>query len=397
MLTERKIRDAKPGPKAVILWDGQLRGFGVKVQPGGSKAYVLSYRTGGRKRQVTLARVGELSLKAARERAGSELVAIRDGTTDPLERREEARSAPTVADAVERFLGSYSEGRIERGRMSPRTLRDYASQCRSTILPALGRLRVVDVETHHVERMVEPLRPVMRNRVLAVTSRIFTLCEHWGLRPQRTNPVRGIERAIETARKRVLSAEEFAALAKALDARADENPAPVAAIRVAALTGLRISEVLAIEWANINMETGALHMPETKTGARDHDMPAPALAIIADRPRVNGCPYVFSTDGRSAVGYKHVRTVFKAVCEAAGLEGVNLHDLRRSVATRAAMAGLTSLQLRDLLGWASLSMPARYVELAGETARQHRQAIGDEIAGLMAAEPTKIIAFPERK
>ena len=50
MLTERKIRDAKAGPKATILWDSHVKGLGVKVYPTGLKAYVLSYRAGGRKR-----------------------------------------------------------------------------------------------------------------------------------------------------------------------------------------------------------------------------------------------------------------------------------------------------------------------------------------------------------
>ena len=61
MLTERIIRDAKPEPKARILWDSQVSGLGCKVFPSGLKTFVLSYRVAGRKRLATLARCGEIS------------------------------------------------------------------------------------------------------------------------------------------------------------------------------------------------------------------------------------------------------------------------------------------------------------------------------------------------
>ena len=79
MLTEKRIRDAKPGPKNTFIWDREVRGLGLRVTPNGTKSYVLSYRVGGRKRLATLARASEVSLKTARERAGQELAAIRLG------------------------------------------------------------------------------------------------------------------------------------------------------------------------------------------------------------------------------------------------------------------------------------------------------------------------------
>ena len=82
-LTERRIRDAGPGPKTVILWDETLKGFGVRVTPAGAKAYIINYRTGGRERRATLARCAEITLKAARERAGAELAAIRNDEDRP--------------------------------------------------------------------------------------------------------------------------------------------------------------------------------------------------------------------------------------------------------------------------------------------------------------------------
>ena len=56
-----------------------------------------------------------------------------------------------------------------------------------------------------------------RNRVLAFVSHLFNLCERWEWRGQHTNPARGIERAPEAPRDRVLDFGELAALSAAFD------------------------------------------------------------------------------------------------------------------------------------------------------------------------------------
>ena len=170
--------------------------------------------------------------------------------------------------------------------------------------------------------------------------------------------------------------------------RDERNPAAVAAIRVCAMTGLRVGEVLAMQWDHVDMETGALLLPETKTGARRHDLPAAALALLAGLPKINCWCF---TNGRTAIGYSHTGAVFREVAAAAGLEGVRLHDLRRTVATRAAASGLSVLELRALLGWKTTAMPARYVALAGEGIRAHRRRIGDEVAAMLEGSRGEVV------
>ena len=195
MLTERIIRDAKGDGKARTIWDSQVAGLGLQITQGGKKNYVVRYRADGRKRQAILARSSELSLRDARARAGRELAAIRAGETDPLRRREEAAREPTVAEGLDRFFGEYVPERIRIGRMTPRTATDYRAQADLSLRPALGKLRITDVDRVDIERAVAPRGRVQRNRTLALASRLFRLFETWGWRPQNANPVRGIERS----------------------------------------------------------------------------------------------------------------------------------------------------------------------------------------------------------
>ena len=382
MLTERIVRDSKPEAKTRILWDSQVKGLGLRITPAGAKSFVLNYRVAGRERRATLARASELSLKAARARAGEELASIRTGNADPLERRREAKQAPTVADGLERFFNEYAPARIGIGRMTARTVKDYRQQSRQYLLPALGQRKISDVNRRDVQLMVDPLSSVRRNRVLALTSRLFTLFETWEWRPQHTNPARGIDRAREEARDRVLSPTEVVALADALESTLEQHPGPVAAIRFAVVTGLRIGEILGIRWEHVDFETARVLLPSTKTGRRNHDVPSPALDILSGLPRIN--KWVFTTGRNAAVTYRTVRKVFATVVGQAGLVDVRLHDLRRTVMTRAAMAGVGTYVLRDFLGHKTTAMAERYVRAVGNPVRDAREQVGVEMAALMS-------------
>ena len=383
MLTERIIRDEKADGQTRIIWDATVRGLGLRISVKGTKAFVLSYRINGRKRIITLARASEISLKEIREIAGDQLTRIRLGELDPQAHRQEAREAPTVADGLKRFFDEYAPNRIKMGRLKKRTAYEYNQQARKYLEPSLGRLKIADVKRAHIEKMVAPLSGVIRNRVLALTSRLFTEFEKWDWRPQHSNPAYGVERVREEARDRTLSASELAALSKSLGKFEQQHPVSVAVIRFASLTGLRISEVLGIEWEHVDFDTGRLVLPQTKTGRRVHDLPEPALAILNDLPRFNRCEWVFTNNGRAGTIYRTVRKHFMEIVAEAGIEGVKLHDLRRTVMTQAAASGVGAHVLRDLLGHKTTAMADRYVRAVGEPVREARSAVADKIAAMM--------------
>ena len=308
------------------------------------------------------------------------------GQDDPLKKRQEARKAPTVADGLRRFFDEFTSARIKMGRLSPRTVKDYRWQSQRYVEPALGKLKIADVKRGDIERMVSPLPGTLGNRVLALTSRIFNQFERWELRPQHSNPAYGVERSREEARDRVLAPSELAALAKALKKFEQQHPTSVAVIRFAALTGLRIGEILNIRWEDVDFEQGRLVLPETKTGRRVHDLPQPALAILNDLPRFNRCEWVFSNNGRAATIYRTVRKHFMEIVAEAGLENVKVHDLRRTVMTQAAASGVGTHVLRDLLGHKTTSMADRYIRAVGSPVRDAREKVGAAMAAMMHGE-----------
>ena len=393
-LSERRIRDAKPGARTRIIWDHRVKGLGVRITPATTKSYILNYRIAGREHRATLARTSEISLRAAREWAGRELAEVRKGGADPLRRRREARQAPTVNDGLDRFFEEYVPRRMADGRMRDRTRYDYGKQADRTIRPALGKLKIVDVTRHDIKRAVAPRAPVQRNRTLALLSRLFNLFEDWEYRPQHTNPCRGIDKAKEEPRDRVIRPSELQALGEALSRAHD--PHPVAAIRFLLLTGWRAGEALGLKWEHVDFETGEIILPGTKTGRQTRKVPALALRFLADVPRINGNPYVFAGARSVAIGYKRLRNCFADICRAAGIEDCRLHDIRRTMATSAAASGLGVFLIRDLLNHKSIAMADRYVRRASAALQQANDTSAERMAAMMAGEIGQVVPMARR-
>ena len=297
-MNEAQIRQANPGPKTRYLWDDRVKGLALRITPAGARSYVVTYRARGRKRWATLGKpgrmAGELTLKDARNRAARELAAVRDGADGPAERRAHGADGPSVSEAVAQFVGPWADGRIARGLLRERTRRDYRGQLAYTLLREHGARPVASIRRGEIEVLVDTLAPVQRNRVLSAMSRLFRLCEAWEYRPAGSNPAAGIDRTRERARERVLSPRELRGLSAALREREAADPVATAAVRMLALTGLRTGEVLAMRWQDVERESGRLHLPQTKTGARTTDLPDAAMAVLDALPRIHANPHCFA-------------------------------------------------------------------------------------------------------
>ena len=384
MLTERTIRDQKPKGRTQILWDTKLKGLGCRITPGGLQAFVLRYTDAkGKQRLATLARVSELSLRDARELAGKELVKIRLGEADLLSRRKERRASPTVAEGIAIFFEEFCPRRIATMRMTPKTVREYKKQAKRYLVPSLGKMDIDEVSRDDIENTVDVLRPVLRNRVLALASRLFRYFEDQGMRRQYDNPVRGVERSREEPRDRTLDSNEIAALGKALSI-SEMDSATRAAIQFAMLTGLRISEIISMRWENVNFESVSVLLPTTKTGRRTHPLSSSAIAVLRTLPKLSD--YVFSTPSLRPISYWAVRKVFIEVAAKAGVADVRLHDLRRTFMTRAAESGVAVHTLRDLLGHKTANMADRYIRRANLPVVDATESVSGALAAMMGGK-----------
>jgi Arm DNA-binding domain/Phage integrase, N-terminal SAM-like domain len=279
-ITQTTIDELRPRPGVqFVCWDRTLPGFGVRVNPQGTKTYVLKYRLHtGRVRWKTIGRFGAMPLEKARRQAQTDIGIVASGK-DPLVVKDAARDAPTLVTVADRFLEEHVEARRKAA-----TLRLYRLVVDNHLKPRLGPVPIADVTADDILKLHHRLRatPYMANRVLAVTSKLINWAATAGFRGPgpHVNPCDGIVKYRERPRKRYLSPQEMTRVGCALrvaERRQAMTPGAVTATRLLLLTGARVSEILSLRWRDVDLIGGALHLPDSKTGEKTIVLSAPAV------------------------------------------------------------------------------------------------------------------------
>jgi integrase len=387
-ITKRTVDAAKPGDTNQFLWDTELKGFGLKITPAGLKVYILQYRRGGRgatTKRVTIGGHGAVTAEQARKIASGLTSTIAAGG-DPAAARAAQKGAPTVADLAQRFDREHIATKTKA-----KTAVEYRRLMTTIVLPALGKRRVRDITRADVSRLHHKHHstPYVANRLLAVLSKMFTLAERWGERPDGSNPCRHVEQYGEHKRERFLNEAELGRLGDAL-ASFDSSPYAVAAIKLLVFTGARLSEVLGLRWEWIDMDRGEARLPDSKSGAKTLHLPPPALEVLAALPLVDDNPHVI-------VGHIHGRRLvdlnrpWRAIRKAAQLDGVRLHDLRHAFASVAAGSGMSLPIIGKMLGHSQPATTARYAHLASDPVKAAAAAVASKIEGGMKGGSGQIL------
>ena len=102
-ITKRTVDALVPAERERIVWDDEIKGFGVRVHPSGRKVYIVKYRHEGRAVKVTIGPHGLIATAAARARA-AEIVTLARTGRDLAGKAPRAAGGPTVADLARRFM-----------------------------------------------------------------------------------------------------------------------------------------------------------------------------------------------------------------------------------------------------------------------------------------------------
>ena len=149
-------------------------------------------------------------------------------------------------------------------------------------------------------------------------------------------------------------------------------------------TGARLSEILTLRWEHVDFERQVLDLPDSKTGRKQIFLSAPALQVLSELPRVQGNPHVIVGE-RAGAHLVNLQKPWDRIRQAAGLEGVRLHDLRHSFASVAAASGLSLPIIGKLLGHTKAVTTERYAHLAADPIRAANDVIASRIADALQA------------
>ena len=377
-ITKRAVDALVPEERERIFWDDDIKGFGVRVHPTGRKVYIVKYRHEGRAVKVTIGPHGPVTPAAARARA-AEIVTLAKTGRDVAGKTLHGRGSATVADLARRFMDEYAPAHLK-----PSTARLYRKIIDNRILPRFGKRRVSDIGKSDVAALHHEMRdvPGHANRTLSLLSRMMTLAEVWEMRPEGVNPCRHVKKYPEHKRERFLSDDEYRRLGASLrDAEKEgfASPAVVAAIRLLMLTGCRSGEIMSLRWEYVDLETGELRLPDSKTGSKVVHLGEPAIDVLRGIPRMEDNPWVLPGFKRGKhISYLH--DSWRRVLDRAGIENLRIHDLRHSFASGGLLVGEGLPMIGKLLGHSKVQTTARYAHLANDPVKAAANRIASRIA-----------------
>ena len=377
-ITKRVVDALLPAERERVVWDDDIKGFGVRVHPTGRKVYIVKYRHEGRSVKVTIGPHGPVTPAAARARA-AEIVTLAKTGHDLAGKTPGARGSVTGADLARRFMDEYAPAHLK-----PSTARLYRKIIENRILPRFGKRRVSDIGKSDVVALHHDMRdvPDHANRTLSVLSRMLTLAEVWEMRPEGANPCRHVKKYPEHKRERFLSDEEYRRLGSALrDAETEgfASPGAIAAIRLLMLTGCRSGEIMSLRWDYVDLEMGELRLPDSKTGSKVVHLGDPAIAVLRSIARKEDNPWVFpGTKPGRHMTYLH--DAWRRTLDRAGIENLRIHDLRHSYASGGLLVGEGLPMIGKLLGHNKVQTTARYAHLANDPLKAAANRIASRIA-----------------
>jgi integrase len=220
---------------------------------------------------------------------------------------------------------------------------------RKAIIELLDKIedgKLVDKDTH------KPIKggAVMAHSTLAVVRRILNW---YAVRDEdyRSPIVRGMARIKpdERARSRVLTDDELRGIWRTAEERTD----PFAAmVQFMLLTAARRSEAAAMTWDElVDDDVGPCWLLPAARNKVKVDLVRPVSkatqGLLNARPRIDGCPYVFTYGRQPLAAFSQCKGDFDA---ASGVSGWTIHDLRRTARTLMSRAGVNSDHAEACLG-----------------------------------------------
>jgi integrase len=379
-------------------WDDGMPGFGVRLRPG-SVRFVVQYRAGHRQRRLSLGDVRRITVEDARAAAKKVFAKVTLGL-DPSADKDEARAAAKLkfGALAEQYLARKVDvSRPNTYRGIARYLMNHWKPFRDRPIHAVTRRDVAA----RLNQLTDGHGPVAAARARSTLSAFFVWAMREGLVDQ--NPAIGTNdpAAGRKARDRVMTDYELAAIWRACR---DDNFGRI--VRMLVLTGARRQEIGGLHWSEIDLESGKMIIPGSRTKNRRElvlILPPLALSILEATPRRESSEFVFGSRGGPFSAWSRSTENFKAHMGKAGavLAPWTLHDLRRSVATGMAEIGIQPHVIEAVLNHQSghkRGVAGIYNRAAYE--REVRTALAlwaEHVEAIVAGRDSKIVSLKAQR
>jgi integrase len=247
------------------------------------------------------------------------------------------------------------------------------------LIPFFGSMKLdviglPEIEHYKATKLDDDLEKKTINNQLTALRKLLNLAVEWGAL-ERAPKVRGFKLKHEyVSEDEYLTFEEADRLLRA--AAPEWKPFLVVALK----TGLRIGELLALKWSDVDLVAGHLIVRRTlwrdqegpPKGGRNRKVPLSdvALATLKAYRHLKG-PYVLCDSSGARLTHSMMKDVVPDTCRRAGLgKRITTHGLRHTFASHLVMRGASLKAVQELLGHETIEMTLRYSHLTPDVKRE---------------------------
>lgn len=293
----------------------------------------------------------------------------------------------TVGDFVAYWLDAIAP------TLKPRTAADYAQVCRLYIAPTIGKARLSKLRPQRLQALYADLQTHGTRapaKTHAVLHRALHMAVVWGLLDE--NPAdRVVKPSYRPTRREMWTPWELNAFLSGAKAHR-LYPLWVTALA----SGCRIGELLALTWADVDIDVGTLRVsktlhrihgkwvltaPKSQSGTRTIALPREGIDALqrqhGQRELWQETDVVFGNPAGGFLTASAVAHALKLLCRCLGIRAITTHDLRHMHASLLLGAGAPVAAVSARLGHADTSITLKtYAHVVGSADKDAAETVG---------------------
>lgn len=280
--------------------------------------------------------------------------------------------------------------KLKKPQLKPKTYMDYQLLIKNTLRPAFGSMKIEDISANLIDQFLSSkldlgLAPSSISKYKATLHNIMEYAYRKGILAK--NPVNQCEPIKKGSTKRsyipnddlkkiINSAKNITEVTIAKGRLSGQSAALYPVLLLLLHTGMRIGEVFALRWSNIDLEQHMIHIratistgkdstgkicimigtPKTENSIRDISISQTAHDTLQKlyEQKSEGHDLVFATKTGTPISPENFSRIWRSLLESLGMKGqYTIHEFRHTHATQLIEAGFSILDVSKRLGHAS--------------------------------------------